>query len=657
MNKSKLSNNKNNDTLIKIILIVFSFILYAQTIKFDFTLDDESLYVQNSLVQGGVNNCIDIFTNPSIGEQSKFTSNQPYRPLTILAFAIEHSLFGNNTAALHFFNVILYMLVVLVLYTTLKKLFSEYSYNLIAIIVLIYTAHPVHSEVVANIKSLDEILSALFGFSAWFYFLNISDQKGFNLKNTIIFSILSLLTILTKESGIVFFAILPLSLLLIKKVEFKKVFIYSLPFIAITGFFFLLRQNAISAHVASPPLPILDNVLNVANTLNEKIATRFLTLFLNLKTLLIPYPLTYDYTYQYVYIAKLSDKYVLTSIVFYLILIIVSIYFWKKNSVISFSILFYFMAIAPTSNIFFINATNFAERFLFTASLALPIALIVLLTKVFNIDKTYYSFQLKNKFNFTIIAVLLIFSGMTLQATSYWKNNLTLFERGINVCGNNTRAHYNLGQEYWKLAQKTGMGQNNNEYAYKAIDEFKKSLEIFPGNFLAMTNLACVYDLTNNLDSSIYFFSQSKKLYPEQPVITKNIGAIYYKKGTIFENQSNTDSAEVNYKLALSYDSTNINAWNSLALISYNKNDLSKSLEILEKGLKVNGENIILLETCAVISFLSKDNQKAIAYGLRGLKVDAQSKRIIGVLADANHAIGNDAEVQKYQRMMNALGN
>ncbi|MFM7016146.1 MAG: tetratricopeptide repeat protein [Bacteroidota bacterium] len=112
-----------------------------------------------------------------------------------------------------------------------------------------------------------------------------------------------------------------------------------------------------------------------------------------------------------------------------------------------------------------------------------------------------------------------------------------------------------------------------------------------------------------------------------------------------------------NYTKALSYDSLNTNAWNSLSLIYYNRNDLSNAYAVLEKGLKANGENITLLETCAVIAFLSKDNQKAIAYGLRGLKVDSQSKRIIGVLADANHAIGNDAEVQKYQRMMNALGN
>lgn len=244
---------------------------------------------------------------------------------------------------------------------------------------------------------------------------------------------------------------------------------------------------------------------------------------------------------------------------------------------------------------------------------------------------------------------------MTMQATSYWKNNLTLFERGVTVCGNNTRAHYNLGIEYWKLAQKSSVNQTNNEYAFKAIDEFKRSLEIFPGNFMAMTNLACAYDLTNNLDSSLYFFSLSHKTYSNQPLIDKNIGAVYSKIASYFESKSAIDSAIANYNNSLLYDSSNIIAWNSMALIYYNQEDLSKAIATLDKGLKANGENITLLETCAVMCFLSKDNQNAIAYGLRGLKVDAQSKKIIGVLADANHAIGNDAEVQKYQQMMNTL--
>jgi len=228
MKKNTVSNNNVNDTFIKIIIAVFSFLLYSQTIKFDFVLDDESFYVQNKLVQGGLNNIGSIFTSPSIGEQSQYTSNQPYRPITILVFAIEHSIFKNSTIGLHFFNVLIYTLTLLVLYSALKKLFANYSSSLIALIVLLYASHPVHSEVVANIKTLDEILAALFGFSAWYYFLNITDDNKSDIKNTIFFSIFSLLTVLSKESGIVFFAILPLSLLLIKKVEFKKVILFSL---------------------------------------------------------------------------------------------------------------------------------------------------------------------------------------------------------------------------------------------------------------------------------------------------------------------------------------------------------------------------------------------------------------------------------------------
>ena len=172
---------------------------------------------------------------------------------------------------------------------------------------------------------------------------------------------------------------------------------------------------------------------------------------------------------------------------------------------------------------------------------------------------------------------------------------------------------------------------------------------------MAMTNLACLYDLTNNLDSSIYFFSLSQKIYPKQPVIAKNIAAVYIKKASINVNQSNIDSAESNYKMALSYDPTNVLAWNNLGLIYYNRASVSKAIALLEKGLKANPENITLLETCAVISFLTKDYQKAIEFGLRGFKVNPQSKKIIGVLADANHALGNNAEVLKYQGIMSTL--
>jgi 4-amino-4-deoxy-L-arabinose transferase-like glycosyltransferase len=410
MNKSKISTHNNNDTFIKIIIALFTFILYSQTINFDFVLDDETFYQQNSLVQGGIKNIGEIFTSPSIGEQSQYTSNQPYRPLTIFIFAIEHSLFGNNTSALHFFNLLIYTLTILILYATLKKLFSNYSYHLIALIVLLYASHPVHSEVVANIKTIDEMLAALFGFATWYYFLNISQKENFNLKNTILFSCFSLLTILSKESGIVFFAILPLSLLLIKKVEFKKVFFNSLPFAATAIIFFILRHNAISNQLSNPPLPLLDNVLYIANTLNEKIATRFLTLYLNIKTLIIPFPLTWDYTYQYVYVATFSDYHVIASILIYLSLMAASIYCWKINPVISFSILMFFVCILPTSNVFFINSTNFAERFLFTASLSLPLSLIVLLVSIFKVDVNYYSFKLKSNFNYLMILLLLLFS-------------------------------------------------------------------------------------------------------------------------------------------------------------------------------------------------------------------------------------------------------
>src|SRR4029078_8651082 len=97
---------------------------------------------------------------------------QAYRPFTLLSFAVEKDLFGNKPAAAHFINVLIYALLLLVVYKLLTKLFPETSYQLLIMIALLYLVHPVHSEVVASVKSRDELLAGLFGFLALAAFLD-----------------------------------------------------------------------------------------------------------------------------------------------------------------------------------------------------------------------------------------------------------------------------------------------------------------------------------------------------------------------------------------------------------------------------------------------------------------------------------------------------
>ena len=93
----------------------------------------------------------------------------------------------------------------------------------------------------------------------------------------------------------------------------------------------------------------------------------------------------------------------------------------------------------------------------------------------------------------------------------------------------------------------------------------------------------------------------------------------------------------------------------NLALSYFKRNNSFDAFDILKKAIKYEPKNVTLLETISAMYFLNKEYNSAIAFGTMGLKIDPQSKKIIGVLADANHAIGKNDEVVKYQNMMNSL--
>ena len=79
-------------------------------------------------------------------------------------FALEIQLFGKDAyKQQHFMNILYYALTVLLLYLLLIKIFRKYHPAFPLIVTLLYLAHPLHTEVVANIKSRDEIFAFLFG--------------------------------------------------------------------------------------------------------------------------------------------------------------------------------------------------------------------------------------------------------------------------------------------------------------------------------------------------------------------------------------------------------------------------------------------------------------------------------------------------------------
>lgn len=152
------------DTYAWAIVFLFPVMLYLNTLSNGFNMDDELVTNNHRLTSQGISAIPEIFRSPYYQDAQGY--QYEYRPVSQAIFAIQHSLLGEKPAVSHAMNVLLYGLLCVLLFSVLQALFSAYKQLNIAI-VLLFAAHPAHTEVVASIKNREELLAFLFGFSAW----------------------------------------------------------------------------------------------------------------------------------------------------------------------------------------------------------------------------------------------------------------------------------------------------------------------------------------------------------------------------------------------------------------------------------------------------------------------------------------------------------
>jgi hypothetical protein len=147
---------------------IFSFLVFANSFSNGYNLDDELVTQNHPLTSRGLEAFGDIFTSPYYSDEMGYAYG--YRPIVHLSFAIEHQFFGEKPSISHFFNVILFALSAMLFFKFLLKLLGENKQNFALLATLLFVVHPIHTEVVANIKGRDELFGFLFGLMAVVYF-------------------------------------------------------------------------------------------------------------------------------------------------------------------------------------------------------------------------------------------------------------------------------------------------------------------------------------------------------------------------------------------------------------------------------------------------------------------------------------------------------
>ena len=186
-------------TLYFILLIVLlGFIVYVNSFFNGFVWDDELQIVKNPLIRS-LDNVLTFFKGGTAYVEGQGTlGGLYYRPLSTLFFALLYVIFGLNSAAFHIFQVLIHIASSVLLFFVFKKFLGDKISILLSTVFLV---HPMNVESVAYLSSLQTTLSFFFGIFALYLSLRSSNVS---YKRLAIICFLLLLSLLSKESGILF---------------------------------------------------------------------------------------------------------------------------------------------------------------------------------------------------------------------------------------------------------------------------------------------------------------------------------------------------------------------------------------------------------------------------------------------------------------------
>lgn len=594
---------------IKMAIFVFAFLVYGKTLNFQFALDDDMFFLKHSSVQKGVDGIAEIFTHGSLEKFDDSKGLQPYRPLTLLSFALQKQLFGNDAKKAHLINVLLYALLLLVLFDVLRQIFRDSHPYFLALIVFLYAAHPVHTEVVANVKSRDELLVVLFSLAALYWAIKKVSADA-SRRTLALSSLFFGLALFSKENGIAMTLIIPLAIYFFQTENIKNTLSKSIPYIVITLVFLGIRAAVIPNQVNYYQVTEYENILYGANGFIELFFTKIYLLFYYLKLLFIPWPLTWDYSYGHFAIVDAQSLIAWFSLILHIGLLGLAIFYVKTNKIRSFSIFFYLITLAPISNFFFLNGSTFAERFLFLPSLGFAIAFVYEFSIWLKID--IHTFKEKKSLYLAgiICVIILIFTYLSMIRTSEWESNFTLFQAGVQGSTHSSRADASFASEYRTMGEREKNPLQRKEYFSQAIKYYNVALSKLPSNTYAAYNLGVVY--TENRD---------------------------------------TAKAVQSYRQALRFDPNHLLALNNMGMIYSNQSKLDSAYHFLNRSYQLDKGNFLATENLAAICFIKKDYPKAIELALEAVKLNADAPKCYIILKESYRVTGNDSLANYYTKL------
>lgn len=567
-------NSKSYSPLIILGIVISCLLLFANTFNHDFTVDDELVILKNKLVQEGIPAIGKIWTSSYL-QGFNGEKDGSYRPVSITSFAIEKSLFNATKGSMHIMHVLYFLISVLLCYFFSFKLFNG-NQTIAIVTTALFLCHPIHTEVVNNLKSRDEIM-LLLGIMGTgnFYLKYLSNKKITSLIAAMAFYFIA---VFSKESAITFFLMIPILYHWYRPEWDKTRFIHALFFFGISLLYLLVRLNVVGG--VDLELTFMNNALLQSDDgFFERFPNAMALMGKYLFMLIFPYPLSFDYSYNSVPMNGWSSVWPYLSILIYGAMAYFAIDGIRKKKIYGVLIPWFLLTIVVSSNVLILIGSTFAERFLFVPSFAFCAAI------------AFYLYQfLDKKAMYVGIAIALLYSVFTFMRNQDWKTNIDLVTRDIKFQEENARMQ-NLYGRFTHVASADEQEDKKSASIEVSKEAFGKAINIAPDYWLTYyyQGLLAV-DIKDN-DQALKSFSK------------------------VVEMEDDFKEARLQYAIALRKDK-----------------DYKKAVDQYLWLVENNHARLSDYNNTGFCYFQLKDYDNALKYYLEGHKIDPHSKVALSAL-------------------------
>ncbi len=534
-------------------LFAFSFLLYANTLGHDYALDDAIVIYDNMFVKEGISGIPGILSKDTFfgffKEEGKaaLVAGGRYRPFSLILFAAEVQFFGETPFVGHLFNGLYYGATTVLLYLLLLQLFRPQhgqvkSYFIALAASLLFAAHPVHTEVAANVKGRDEILTLLGSLGALYLSLRAfhAQKPRYNLLAGLVF----FLGLMSKENAIMFLFIAPLAYYFFTPAKIGTIARQTLPFAVAAGAFLAIRFSVLGFGFSEPSMEMMNNPFvkvqgegYVPFTTQERLATVLHSLGKYLQLLCFPVTLSHDYYPRAIEVMTFGDWRAVLSLVLYLAMGVYAVLRLPKRDPMSFAILFYLITLAIVSNLFFPVGTHMAERLLFMPSVGFSLALALLGYRWAVRGAPAGKIPAYRRFRPALgvgVALVLLFSVRTIARNPAWADNYTLFTTDIEHTPNSAKLRNAVGGELVTQSVAPENAARKEAMLREAVGHLQAAVRIHPNYKNAYLLMGNAYNYLQEYDKSITAYQNALAIDPDYRDARRNLGITYKDAGKYY---------------------------------------------------------------------------------------------------------------------------